>query len=84
MYEERVDEPLRKVYVLFGGGRIRPVALLRGERRYRVTRLNASWVDRSLRPSRHGFSVTVDTGEIFQLLYTEGDPVWRLESVLME
>ena len=84
MYEERVDEPLRKVYVLFGEGRIRPIALLRGERKYRISRVNASWVDRSLRPARHGFSVTVDSGEIFQLLYTEGDPVWRLESVLLE
>lgn len=84
MREEPIDVPLKKVYVLFGGGKIHPVALMWGQRRYRVARVNSSWVDRSLRPIRHGFSVTVDTGEIFQLSYEEGNPVWKLDYILAE
>ena len=84
MHEESIDEPLEKVFVIFGEGKIQPVALLWSQRRYRVTRLNSSWIDRSVRPSRHSFSVTVDSGDIFQLSYQEGNPVWRLEYVLTE
>ena len=84
MHEESIDEPLRKVYALFADGKIQPVALLWGGRRYRVTRINSSWIDRSLRPPRHGFSLTVDSGDIFQVIYEEGNPVWKLEYILME
>jgi hypothetical protein len=84
MHEEPIDEPLRKVYALFEGGKIRPVALLWGQRRYRVSRVNSSWVDRSLRPHRYGFSLTVESGEIFQVSYEEGNPVWKLEYILTD
>jgi hypothetical protein len=50
----------------------------------KVTRVNSSWIDRSLRPSRHGFSLTMETGEIFQVSYEEGNPVWRLEYILTD
>ena len=84
MHEESIDEPLSKVYALFAGGKIQPVALLWGTRRYRVERINSTWVDRSPRRPRHGFSLTVDSGEIFQVSYEEGNPVWKLEHVLTE
>ena len=84
MREETIDIPLQKVYVLFEGGKIRPIALLWGQRRFRVNRVNSNWVDRSLRPIRYGFSLTVDTGEILQLSYEEGNPVWKLDSILTE
>ena len=84
MYEEVLDEVLPKTYVFFGPGGFRPLAFFRGTRRYQVRRINASWVDRSLTPPRHGFSITSHTGEIFQLNYTEGEPFWRLESILNE
>ena len=84
MREETIDIPLQKVYVLFEGGKIRPIALLWGQRRFRVNRVNSNWVDRSLRPIRYGFSLTVDTGEILQLSYEEGNPVWRLDYILTE
>ncbi len=82
MYEEMLEEILPKTYVLFTPAGFRPVAFLRGGRRYQVRHVNSSWTDRRLSPPRHGFSVTTDTGEIFQLSYTEGEPFWRLESVL--
>jgi hypothetical protein len=58
-----------------------PVAVLWRERWLWVSRINAEWRDRSLRPHRYGFSVTAENGEIFQLRYEEGNPVWRLECV---
>ena len=82
MYEEPINEILEKTYVSFSPGGFRPLAFFRGSRRYRVRRINSRWVDRSLSPPRHGFSITSDTGEIFQLNYTEGEPFWRLESML--
>jgi hypothetical protein len=46
--------------------------------------VNSRWVDRSLRPHRHGFSLTMETGEIFQVSYEEGNPVWKLEYILTD
>ncbi len=84
MREELIDEPLSKVYVVFEQGKIRPVALLWSKKRYQVVRINSDWVDRTLRPRRYGFSLTVDSGEIFQVSYEEGNPVWRLDCLLTE
>ena len=84
MHEEAIDEPLSKVYVVFEEGKIRPIALLWSQRRYRVQRVNSDWVDRSLRPHRHGFSLTTESGEIFQVSYEDGNPVWRLDYILTE
>ena len=83
MHEEQIGEPLQKVYVLFEGGKIRPRALLWGTRRYKVVEINSSWIDRSLRLPQHGFSLTVDSGKIFQVLY-EGNAAWRLEYILID
>ena len=84
MHEVHINEPLRKVYALFEEGKIRPVVIEWGKRQMKVTRVNSSWVDRALRPCRHGFSLTMETGEIFQVCYEEGNPVWRLEYVLTD
>ena len=84
MYEQMLNEVLPRTWVAFAPGGFRPVCFRRGSRRYRVRRINARWVDRTLTPPRHGFAVTVDTGEIFQLAYTEGEPFWHLESLLNE
>ncbi len=84
MREEVIDEPLGKVFVVFEQGKIRPLAFLWSNRRYKIERINSDWVDRSLQPRRYSFSLTADSGEIFQLSYEEGNPVWRLDSILME
>ena len=84
MHEVSIDEPLRKVYVLFAEGKIRPIAIEWGKRRLKVARVNSSWLDRSLRPCRHGFSLTMDSGEILQVCYEEGNPVWKLEYLLRD
>lgn len=84
MHEVAVDEPLRKVLALFEEGKIRPIALEWSQKRWNVSRVNSRWVDRSLRPHRHGFSLTMETGEIFQVSYEEGNPVWKLEYILTD
>ena len=84
MHEESIDEPLHKVYALFDEGKIQPLALEWGKQKLKVTRINSNWIDRSLRPHRHGFSLTMETGDIFQVSYEEGNPVWRLEYILMD
>ena len=81
MHEEQISESLQKVYVLFEKGKIRPRVLLWGTRRYKVVQINSSWIDRSRKLPRHGFSLTVDSGEIFQVLY-EGNAAWKLEYIL--
>ena len=83
MHEEQISESLQKVYVLFEKGKIRPRVLLWGTRRYEVVQINSSWIDRSRKLPRHGFSLTVDSGEIFQVLY-EGNATWKLEYILTE
>lgn len=100
MHEVAIHEPLRKVYALFESGpldgnragsksskesgKIVPIAIEWGQRKISVVRVNSTWVDRSLRPHRHGFSLTMETGEIFQVSYEEGNPVWKLEYVLTD
>jgi len=84
MQELSIDEPLRKVYALFEAGKVSPMLLEWGKRRLKVVRVNSTWVDRSLRPPRHGFSLTMETGEIFQVSYEEGHPVWKLEYILTD
>ena len=84
MHEEPIDEPLPKVLALFAEGKIQPLALEWSRRRWNVTRVNSSWVDRSLRPHRRGFSLTMENGDIFQVSYEEGSPTWRLEYILTD
>jgi hypothetical protein len=84
MHEVSIHEPLRKVYALFEEGKIRPVAIEWGHRKIKVARVNSSWIDRSLRPHRHSFSLTMESGEIFQISYEEGNPVWKLEYILTD
>ena len=84
MQEVSIQEPLRKVYVLFEDGAIRPMALEWGKKKLKVSRVNSTWIDRSLRPHRHGFSLTMESGEIFQVSYEEGNPIWKLEYLLTD
>ena len=79
--ETRIDEPLAWVEARFERGAISPRAFRWGRRELRVASVNARWVDRAARPPRHGFSVTVETGEVIELEWREGDPVWTVTMV---
>ena len=83
MREEKIEEPLGYVLVHFEGGRIRPLRFRWGLREFHVSEQNTQWIDRDIRPIRYFFSVTVQSGEIFQLCFREGDPVWIVDSILI-
>jgi hypothetical protein len=82
MSGSRVDEPLAWVTARFEKGAISPTAFRWKAREFRVTSVNARWVDRAVRPIRHGFSVTAASGEVIELEYREGDPVWYVTGIV--
>ncbi len=84
MNEERLEEPVSSIFVLFEKGAIKPISFRWSNRDYKITKNNMSWIDRKTNPVRRGFSVTVESGEVFQLCYREGDPTWRIETVIVK
>lgn len=86
MRQERIDEPLSKVYALFEKGRVRPLAMEWSGRRFDVVRVNSNWIDRSAnQPSlTRLFSLTMQNGDIFQVSYTEEPLRWRLDSIVID
>lgn len=80
---ERLDEPV-KVRADFQGGSITPVLLRRGETRLAVRAVNTRWEDVRGRRRLCFFSVTADTGDVYQLSFDTGDLTWRLEYVMFE
>jgi len=80
---ETIDEAI-PVRADFKGGAVTPLAFRRGGREHRIVRVNARWIDRSPRHPYFFFSVTVESGDIYQLQLQSGDLVWRLDSVTLE
>ncbi len=83
MRVERFDEPI-KVRADFQGGTITPLIFRRGSQDYRVTTVNARWEDRHGTQKLHFFSVTVTSGDVYQLRLESGDMIWTLESVMLD
>ena len=83
MRHEAIDEAIA-VRADFRGGEVTPLAFRRRGREHRVTRVNARWVDRSGRHPRFYFSVTADSGDLYQLQLHGADLVWWLDSVTLE
>jgi hypothetical protein len=46
--------------------------------------MHASWIDRSIQPPVHGFTVTLETDDLLELAYQEGDLVWRVERLFLQ
>ena len=82
--EETIDEPLEEVVIRFHADRMDVVSLCWNRRSFKVTHQHSHWVDRSLQPPIHGFTVTVDSGDILELAYQEGAATWRLEKIFIE
>ena len=83
MRQESIDEPVT-VRADFQGGVVTPVAFrLRGHE-YRVTRVNARWVDRVPRHPHFYFSVTAESGDVYQLQLQGGDLMWWLDAVTLD
>ncbi len=80
---EQLDEPV-KVRADFQGGVVSPVIFRRGERRIGVRSVNTRWQDVRGHHRLFYFSVTADTGDVYQLCFDTGDLTWRLEYVMFE
>jgi hypothetical protein len=83
MRREAIDQAV-PVRVDFQGGVATPVAFRHAGREQRVARVNARWVDRAGRHPRFHFSVTVESGDVYELQLAAADLVWWLASVTME
>ncbi len=83
MQWERLDEPV-KVRADFQAGVISPVLIRRGARRLAVRSINTRWQDARGQGRACHFSVTVDTGDVYQLSFHPGELVWRLEYVMFQ
>lgn len=83
MRQELLDQAVA-VRADFQGGVVTPVAFRRHGREHRVARVNARWVDRSGRHARFYFSVTDESGDVYQLQLHAADLVWWLDSVTVE
>jgi hypothetical protein len=80
---ERIEEAV-PVRADFQGGVVTPVAFRRGGREHRIVRVNARWIDRLPRHPHFYFSVTVETGDVYQLQLQGNDLLWWIDSVQME
>jgi hypothetical protein len=83
MRTETLDEAVA-VRAEFQGGVVTPVAFTRRGREHRIKRVNARWVDRVPRHPHFCFSVTVESGDVYQLQLHAGEMVWWLDSVAVE
>ena len=80
---ERIDHAAA-VRADFQGGIVTPLAFRLNGREHRIARVNARWVDRAGRHPRFYFSVTVESGDVYQLQVQGADLVWRVDTVSLE
>jgi hypothetical protein len=80
---ERLDEKI-KVRADFGGGTIKPLVFMRRSQIHKVVKVNCYWMDREGNAKIHYFSVTSDTGDVYQLHLNSDDMVWHLDLVMVE
>jgi hypothetical protein len=80
---ERLDEAV-KVRADFQGGRVSPLLIKRGNQELKVERVTARWEDRRGAHKVHYFSVQVASGDVYQVEFSSGDLLWKLNSVMLE
>ena len=80
---ERIDRAAA-VRADFQGGVATPVAFRLNGREHRVARVNARWIDRAGRHPVFYFSVTAESGDVYQLQIQGADLIWRVDTVSLE
>ena len=83
MQVEHLNEAV-KVRADFQGGKITPLAFKRKDKRHKVVQVNASWEDREGAQKLYYFSVTADSGDVYQLRLNGKDMTWYVDLVMME
>ncbi len=81
MQVEKTDEPVKVRADFSEGGGISPILLKRGARVYKVERVNGRWEDREGLYRIFCFSLTVDSGDVFQVAFRPGEACWKLTCV---
>jgi hypothetical protein len=80
---EPIDEAV-KVRADFQGGTITPMLFRRGKDVRKIRTVNTRWQDTRGKSRLCYFSVTADSGDVYQLCFDTGDLVWRLEYVMFD
>ena len=83
MLVEHLNEAV-KVRADFQGGKILPIVFKRGDKSHRVMQVNAAWEDREGTQKLYFFSVTADSGDVYQLRLNGKDMTWYVDLVMME
>ena len=83
MIVERLDEKV-KVRADFGGGIIKPLVFMRRNQIHRVASVNCRWMDREGTSKIYYFSITSDSGDVYQIHLNAGDMTWHLDQVMIE
>jgi hypothetical protein len=83
MLIERLDEAV-KVRADFQGGAVQPLVFRRGSVRHRVVSVNARWESREGVEKIYFFSVSVVSGDVYQLRFQASDLRWFADSVAMD
>ena len=83
MRSENLNESV-SVRADFQGGTVTPVAFRRRGREHRLRQVNTRWIDRAGKHPRFYFSVTDESGDVYQLQLQGGDLLWWLDSVSLE
>jgi hypothetical protein len=83
MLVEHLDERI-KVRADFGGGSIKPLVFMRRGQIHRVLKVNCRWLDREGSAKIYYFSVTSDSGDVYQIHLDSANMTWHLDLVMME
>ena len=83
MLVEHLDEKVR-VRADFGGGAIKPLVFMRRGQIHKVMKVNCYWMDREGNAKIHYFSITSDSGDVYQMHFNSDDMVWHLDLVMVE
>jgi hypothetical protein len=84
MRVEKTDEPLKVRVDFEAGGLIRPLLLRRGGQVFRVRKVNGCWDDREGIHRIFYFSLSMDSGDVFQVAFRPSEACWRLTSVALD
>ena len=81
MHWETLNEAI-KVRADFAAGEVTPLLFRRGGRAIRIVAINSRWAERCGRQQRHYFSVTAESGDIYQLRFDSDRVTWKVEAVM--
>ncbi len=83
MRVEPIQERI-KVRADFEGAKVTPLLFLRNGQKHRVLKVNLRWEDREGGRKLYYFSVSVESGDVYQMHLDSADLSWHLDFVMLE